>query len=234
MTSMRTFKTRWWVGVVALAALVVATPAVAKGPDALLYEVTENVRMVNGVRVSTSQLSGAVKHHALLCPKEFATRTRRAETCTITVVGTSEVDINTGVGPVEGSFSVVVQDPNATDAPELVVMAGRFVGTMDMRPALTGTAPLAYVTNASFTVDTSDAGKTGTQAFAATFRLPFSPTVDGGVERARPGRDAYYLLDNGKIDKVNGKERSLGAPTVRVELDFENAVVWNTGASDGE
>jgi hypothetical protein len=220
MTSMRTFKTRWWV--VALTALVVATPATAKGPDALLYEVTENVRLVNGVRVSTSQLSGAVKHHDLLCPKEWVTRVRRGvETCTITVVGTSEVDVTTGIGPVDGSFSVVVQDPNASDAPELVVMAGRFVGTMDMRPALTGAAPLAYVTGGTFTVDSSDAGTVGTQAFTATFRLPFAQNADGTTGRPGKAGAAYYLLDTGKPDKVNGNERSLGAPTVRVELNFQ-------------
>jgi hypothetical protein len=202
-------------------ALVLAGPAVAvAASDAVLYEVTENVRLDRGLRLSTSQLQGAVNQHPLLCPKEFVTR-HRADQCTITVVGTSEIDLATGMGPVDGSFSVVVQDPNATDAPEIVVMAGRFAGTMDMRPALTGTAPLAYVTEASLTVDTSDAGKTGIQPFAATFRLPFSQRLDGRRERANGHRAAYYLSDDGKPFKVRANERSLGSPTVRIDVSFE-------------
>jgi hypothetical protein len=50
--------------------------------------------------------------------------------------------------------------------------------------------------------------------------LPFE--LDENGRHRRPGRDndAYYLSDHGKPMKVKERERSLGVPTVRLEIEF--------------
>ena len=64
-----------------------------------------------------------------------------------------------------------------------------------------------------------DPAKFGEAPFTGVFRLPF--TVERrSWRRAFSGREAFYLGDRGQLIRVLPDERSLGFPTVRVEIDF--------------
>ena len=52
------------------------------------------------------------------------------------------------------------------------------------------------------------------------FRLPFTVDKRGWRHRAFSNREAFYLGDHGQLIRVLPDERSLGFPTVRVEIDF--------------
>ena len=112
---------------------------------------------------------------------------------------------------------MVVQGDNKVDAPEFVVLTGTFTGDADLSLAMSGQAPLGFITNGVATIDGYDGAAF---KFTGTFRLPFE--LDDSGRNRRPGRDndAYYLSDDGKPIKVQGRERSLGAPTVRLEIEF--------------
>ena len=211
-------------------------PALAKSPDAVLYEVTEDmyllVRDADGKvtyvsdpaqatdRQAVAQLSGHAKFGTPLCPtwvKQFAPK---AKHCTVNVQGADDLSLKTGTGILHGKYTVVVQDNNVVDAPEFVVMTGCFTGDADLSWAMSGDAPLplGFITNG---VGTIDGYGGGTFKFHGTFRLPFA--LDESGRRGRPWRDAdaYYLSDNFKPFPVKNNERSLGMPTVRLEIDFD-------------
>jgi hypothetical protein len=112
---------------------------------------------------------------------------------------------------------VVVQGDNKTDAPEFVIMTGTFAGDADLSQSLSGHAPLGFITNGIATID----GSTTTFKFTGTFRLPFALDVTGRPSwLRRVWDDAYYLSDNGHPVRVKDNERSLGYPTVRLEIEF--------------
>lgn len=228
METMKRRTAKSWAVALSVALLAVGvTPMTAQagrlsGAQATLYEVTENVTygFVGGqpaIRNSTSQLQGLVQFGTPLCPVPGLLTNLKAQTCTVTAVGTSVVSLASGTGTLTGTFSVVVNEPNsATDAPELVALSGTFVGTIDMRDALAG-VPRASINEARLYYAGS-ADPAGT--FDATFRLPFAKTTKGEFERAKPNRDAFYLGDQGEMVPVRPSERSLGSPTVRVDVTF--------------
>ena len=65
-----------------------------------------------------------------------------------------------------------------------------------------------------------DPAKFGAAPFTGVFRLPFTVDRRGWRHRAFSNRDAFYLGDHGQLIRVLPDERSLGFPTVRVEIDF--------------
>jgi len=117
-----------------------------------------------------------------------------------------------------GNFvSSVVQGDNDVDAPEFVVMTGTFKGVADLSLSMSGQAPLGYITSGVATID----GQPGASfKFTGTFRLPFSVDVSGGRHQARRELDAYYMDDHGHLKKIKDQERSLGVPTVKLEIEF--------------
>jgi hypothetical protein len=50
--------------------------------------------------------------------------------------------------------------------------------------------------------------------------LPFSVDRVGRHHKPRKEIDAYYLSNSGHPRQVKDNERSLGFPTVRLEIDF--------------
>jgi hypothetical protein len=211
-------------------------PAMARNADAVLYEVTEDMYLTvtvpsaNGNIVSyvsdsskamnrqaVAQLSGFAKFGTPLCPIWVKQLAPKAEYCTVNVKGSDDLSLATGTGTLSGSYAVVVQDNNTVDAPEFVIITGTFTGDADLSPAMSGQAPLGFITNGVGTVDGYDGAAF---TFTGTFRLPFA--LDASGRRGKPwrGADAYYLDGQSGPFPVENNERSLGMPTVRLEINF--------------
>jgi len=204
-------------------------PALAGQPDAVLYEVTEDMYLMDGAgnpvssvapggrRSAVAQLSGWAKVGTPLCPWFVLSINPKAKKCTVNATGADNLSLDTGKGTLGGKYAVVVQGDNKTDAPEFVIMTGTFAGDADLSQSLSGHAPLGFITNGIATID----GSTTTFKFTGTFRLPFALDVTGRpFWLRRVWDDAYYLNDSGHPQRVKDTERSLGYPTVRLEIEF--------------
>jgi hypothetical protein len=199
-----------------------------KSPDAVLYEVTEDMYLrdttgnfvsspvAGGSRTAVAQLSGWAKVGTPLCPSWVLSINPQLKQCTVNANGADNLSLATGKGTVSGKFAVVVQGDNSVDAPEFVIMSGCFNGNADLSKAFSGTAPLGYITTGTGTIDQGGAQF----QFTATFRLPFSIDTVGKNHKARRSSNAYYLGDDGKPFPVKKNEKSIGFPTVRLELNF--------------
>ena len=192
------------------------------GADAVLYEVTENMYLVDGegrpvgpeqavARKAEAALAGWARVGTPLCPYEQMTVNLRRNACAVTAEGLDNISLLTGQGTVDGTFAVVVQDDNLADGPEYVVMNGTFSGQMDL-----STRPLGKVSGKFVSNFTGEA-----VPFCGTFRLPFSLNYWGKRENPRRGQAAYYMASDGQtVLPVLPGEKSLGMPTVRLELTF--------------
>lgn len=191
-------------------------------PGAMLYELTENMQLdaQNGVvfRTAIAALQGSAKLGTPLCPMDVLVTNPKAQTCTVTAVGTDSIDIATGKGSVSGNYAVVVQGDNPVDPPEFVAQIGTFHGDIDLSPTLSG-IPLGFITNGELTVEMGGVPVL-VFPFAGTFQLPFAMSSKGKPEKPRRGRDAFYLGTDGRLIPVRPNELSLGIATVRLELFF--------------
>lgn len=208
--------------------------ALAGPKDTVLYEVTEDMylvardaegradRYVSDVRQAThrqavAQLSGWAKIGTPLCPLWVQSIVPNAKECAVNAKGSDDLSLATGKGTLGGTYAVVVQDNNVVDGSEFVIMTGTFTGDADLSLSLSGQAPLGVITNGVATVDGYDGAAF---KFTGTFRLPFAIDDLGKHRKPRRNRDAYYLNDYGQPVAVEQPERSLGMPTVRLEIDF--------------
>jgi hypothetical protein len=192
------------------------------GADAVLYEVTENMYLIDAegravgpeqavARKADATLVGWARVGTPLCPFLQMVTDLRRNTCAVTAEGVDNISLLTGLGSVEGAFTVVVQDDNIADGPEYVVMNGTFSGQMDL-----SIRPLGKLSGKLVSNLTGEAA-----AFCGTFRLPFGLNYWGKRENPRRGQPAYYMANDGKsVFPVLGGEKSLGMPTVRLELTF--------------
>jgi hypothetical protein len=192
------------------------------GVDAVLYEVTENMYLVDGAgkpvgpeqavaRKAEASLAGWARIGTPLCPYEQMVTNLGRGTCAVTAEGLDYISLLTGQGTVDGTFAVVVQDDNLADGPEYVVMNGTFSGQMDLSIRPLGKVSGKFVSNL-----TGEA-----VPFCGTFRLPFSLNLWGKRENPRRGQPAYYMANDGRsVFPAVGGEKSLGMPTVRLELTF--------------
>jgi hypothetical protein len=192
-----------------------------KSADAVLYEVTENMYLLDAAgnvvgpegairRKADASLYGWARIGNPLCPLDVLVTNPRARTCSVTAAGMDDLALNTFTGGVDGTFAVVLQDDNSTDSPEFVIMNGAFKGAMDLSKRPLGKISGTFV----------PAGATEPTAFCGIFRLPFS--VANG-KRDLPARhlQSYYLADDfTTLIPVNPSELSLGMATVRLELSF--------------
>ena len=136
-----------------------------------------------------------------------------------------------GLASVCGRFAVVINEPGSVDASEVIVALGELSGEGDLSPAVGAGIPLGSIKNGVWAAQgvnplTGEPFALG-GTFQGTFRLPF--TNPGHVRDfwrhkfhlpARGIQPAFYLLDNGKRTPVGLNERSLAAPTVRLEVEF--------------
>jgi hypothetical protein len=209
-------------------------PALAGPKDAVLYEVTEDMylvardaegrgeRYVSHVQEAThrqavAQLSGWAKIGTPLCPLWVQSIVPNATECVVNAKGSDNLSLTTGKGTLGGSYAVVVQDNNVVDGPEFVIMTGTFTGDADLSLSLSGQAPLGVIANGVATVDGYDGAAF---TFTGTFRLPFAIDEAGKHRKPQRNRDAFYLNDDGQLVPVKDRERSLGIPTVRLEIGF--------------
>ena len=190
------------------------------GAQAVLYEVTEKMYLLDAQgnvvgpdtavsRKADASLFGWARVGTPLCPSSALTT--RVGVCSVTADGVDNISLWTGLGSVDGTFAVVVQDDNAADAPEYVVMNGTFAGKMDL-----SIRPLGRITG-TFTAS----GGSDPVPFCGMFRLPFQIESDGKRGNPRRGNPTYYLADDGASTiPVVAAEKSIGMPTVRLELRF--------------
>jgi hypothetical protein len=215
----------------ALALLVLPAAGYAQA-TVTLYEISERVTYspknltdsVVIIRNATAPLLGFADLGTPLCPSELLVTAPRIKSCTVIATGTNEVSTVTGIGPVRGTFDVVVNAPGNRKGhvPNMPMIAGTFDGTMDLSPAVLLQVPLGSMTG-NLTI-TEMADGSGTLApvtpvilpFTGTFRLPFEIDSPG-----RSSREAYYLADDLiTLIEVKDRERSVGFPTVRLEVRF--------------
>jgi len=199
-----------------------------KQPDAVLYEVTEDMILMdasgarvagpvpNGRRSAVAQLTGWAKVGTPLCPLWVTWINPALKQCTLNASGADNLGLATGTGTVGGTWAVVVQGDNSVDAPEFVILTGTFNGAADLSKAFANVAPLGYITNGVGKIDQTGA----TFTFTGTFRLPFSIDTTGKSHRSFRSSSAYYLGDDGKPFSVKKNEKSIGFPTVRLEINF--------------
>jgi hypothetical protein len=166
--------------------------------------------------MAVAQLSGWAKIGTPLCPSWVLYINPTAKRCTVNASGADDLSLATGKGTLKGVFSVVVQGDNTVEGEEVVFMTGAFMGVADLSLAFTG-KPLGFITNGVGTID----GYDGTAfAFSGTFRLPFVLDWTGKYGKVRKNHGAYYLGDGGYPFRVRLDEKSLGVPTVRIDIKF--------------
>jgi hypothetical protein len=205
---------------------------VGQGVGLVLYEVTEDMYLLdkdgkptgslaNAVaRAAVAQLSGYAKLGTPLCPWEVLVVAPGAKGCMVNASGGDNLSLlppDAGKGSISGTFAVVVQGDNKADAPEFVVMTGSFGGSADLSLPFAGVAPIGYIPAGQGVVDQT--GQTFT--FTGKFRLPYALDPHGKQAKPRRHQPAYYLADDDQSPvAVEGSERSLGWPTVRLEIKF--------------
>lgn len=230
MTTLNWKNTVAWslLGLMFLLFALVIGPAPALAADAVLYEVTEDMYLKDaagnfvsspvpgGRRTAIAQLSGWAKLGTPLCPWAVLLIAPTATKCSLNASGADDLSLATGTGTLSGTFAVVVQGDNSVDAPEFVIMTGTFHGDADLSLAFAGQAPLGSITNGIGTIDGSGQAFT----FSGTFRLPFALDSVGKSTKPRRHYAAFYLGNDGLPVQVSGSERSLGFPTVRIEINF--------------
>jgi hypothetical protein len=193
-------------------------PAMAQG--GVLYEVTENMKVRDGKvarRMATAALAGKIDGGTPWCPAALG-----AAQCDVTATGSDSVDLSTGRGPVNASFAVVVQGDNNVDGPEWVVLRGTLAGTIDLSPAVLGydgvpgtkdEMPYGTLTGSWIVRGVKNgpmAGYFAAGKLRGVFRLPFTYGES----------PALYMMDDGSMALVADNERSLGVPTVRLDITF--------------
>lgn len=216
-----------------LALMVGPAPALANGPNAVLYEVSENMLLLKAdgqtptgdlseaaFRYADAALTGWAELGTPLCPSELLVVYPKAKRCAVNANGHDMISLTNGTGLVWGEFTVVINADNPSDGAEAVAGWGKFSGNGSLAPALQG-IPLGSLEAQG---EVSFPSPTGiiTQGFSftGTFRLPFSMAQDGSKGHARVDRAAFYLQDNGQLLKVRENERSIGWATVRLEINF--------------
>jgi len=217
--------------------LLVLPAASDAGAGVTLYEISERVtfspsKLEDSVvifRNATSPLLGFADLGTPLCPSELLITAPRTQRCTVIARGWSELSTVDGTGPVHGRFDVVIAAPGNSSAhvPNMPVISGTFDGSIDLSLAVLSQVPLGSIAG-NFAI-TQMADSSGTLVpvpsvllpFTGTFRLPFR--IDqAGMVRSDDEDEAFYLADDYMtLIEVRDKERSVGFPTVRLEVSFE-------------
>jgi len=233
----------WILAGLAVSLLVLVGVSRAADRDSLgatgvtLYEISERVTFdpdpsSAGVirRNATSPLQGFAEVGTPLCPSDLLISVPRIQSCTIIATGTDTVSTVTGLGPVSGTFDVVINAPgnSSVHVPDLPVISGTFSGNVDLSLAVLHRVPLGTIAG-SFTITQMADPATGTLIqipqvvlpFRGTFRMPFA--IDSRAKYVRSDRKhpAFYLADDLRTFMlVQSTELSVGFPTVRLEVTF--------------
>ena len=236
---------RWMGAVLAVSLLVLPAASYADdsadslgGTGVTLYEISERVTFdpdpsSPGLvrRNATSPLQGFAELGTPLCPSELLISVPRIKSCTIIATGTDSVSTVTGTGPVSGTFDVVINAPgnSSVHVPDLPVISGTFSGDVDLSLAVLHRVPLGGI-RGTFTITQMADRSTGMLGplpqrvvlpFRGTFRMPFAVDARGRAARSERTSAAFYLADDLRtLILVRPTERSIGFPTVRLEVSF--------------
>ncbi len=205
----------------------------ATGTEVTLYEVSERVTFDPDdagviLRNATSPLLGFAELGTPLCPTMLLASFPQMTRCSVIALGSDNVSTATGLGGVAGRFDIVINAPgNSTvHVPDLPVISGTFSGQIDLSLAVVYHVPLGSITG-TFTIPTLDQRGQPTLAevpFSGTFRLPFGIDDLGRVVKRHDDDEthgAFYLADDMRtLIRVRSKARSIGFPTVRLDLRF--------------
>ena len=208
------------------------------GTGVTLYEISERVTFdpdpsSAGVirRNATSPLQGFAEVGTPLCPADLLISLPRMKSCTVIATGKDTVSTATGLGPVSGTFDVVINAPgnSSVHVPDLPVISGTFSGDVDLSLAVLHHVPLGSIMG-SFTITQLADPATGMLGplsqpvvlpFKGTFRMPFAIDTDGRPARRDRKSAAFYLADDLRtLILVRPTVRSIGFPTVRLEVSF--------------
>lgn len=219
-----------------LVAMTIVPALPARAQNGVLYELTESQKIMNRKvtkRTDSSALAGWVKPGTPICPADVAQKLGLTRGCYVNVKAINRLNLTSGVGPVSGTFDVLVQDHNAVDAPEIVALSGTLDGQMDLSQAVQNVAPIGTV---SGTWD-ARAARGGPMesvgrvrgTFTGVFRLPLivpSPagcvTADGDTSTCdQDSLDPVYQGASGGFVKVKATEYALGIPAVKLELTLK-------------
>ena len=200
----------------------------AHGKDVVLYELNEQAQFTAANhRMATSGLEGKARRGTPLCTEGLMAHAelvfaqlqiivKDASRCTVVAFGTSDLDLNTLQGTIDGQLYVVVNSDrtNLTDAAELRVMTGMFRGTIEVTdPAIITIKDGTFEPTGLIGVDAEGAWCPDfgicEAPFTGKFRMPF-----------KVHRIAVYKKDDGHLVPVLPDERALGDPTVRLEITF--------------
>lgn len=164
---------------------VTGAPTVVAASGATLYELTENMKLVQrqsrhnrppvARRIATSAITGVAALGTPLCPvPEFQSGPAG---CAVNVHGMDNISLTTGLGTLQGDFRTVIQGDNPVDGPEAVVLKGEFAGHMDFSPAILHQIPFGTVVG-----KVKVAGSRKREDFRGVFRLPFAGNAETEVE----------------------------------------------------
>jgi hypothetical protein len=204
---------------VAILSLVGAVSTV-RAAEVMLYEISEAVKLDSSkggkFKGNAGTLFGWAEAGTALCPQfvvdALDKTTVAKKVCGLSIDATGKADDVTGIGPISGTLSVLVQDKNMVDAPEITVITGRISGTINMSPAFREGRPLGTITG-KYEVDGAynsiAKGYKASGTFSGTFRLPF---VTEGVSRPQ------YMMDDGQTVTIDASEYVLRYPAVRLEV----------------
>ena len=232
-----TMRALWLLGAISTS-LVLAGVSYAADTGVTLYEVSERVTFdpdpdVAGLirRNATSPLQGFAALGTPLCPSELLISVPRIESCTVIATGTDSVSTVTGVGPVNGTFDVVINAPgnSSVHVPDLPVISGTFSGDVDLSLAVLNHIPLGII-EGTFAITQVGGSPSGQRValpapvvlpFNGTFRMPFAVDPRGRPMKSHRKTAAFYLADDLQtLTVVQPHERSVGFPTVRLEIRF--------------
>ncbi len=205
----------------------------ASGTGVTLYEVSERVTFDPddaGVirRNAISPLLGFAELGTPLCPTMLQASFPQMKRCAVIAIGSDNVSTVAGRGPVVGRFDVVINAPgnSSVHVPDLPVISGTFSGEIDLSLAVLHRVPLGSITG-TFKIPTRDQHGQAALAdvpFSGTFRLPFGIDDLGRIVKHDDDDDrrgAFYLADDLRtLIRVRPNERSIGFPTVRLEVHF--------------
>lgn len=188
------------------------------GPQVILYELTENLKVflnreIPPRRLATAALGGFAVEGSPLCPVGFGEPMAQTDVCNVNVFGSDNISTRTLEGSLHGDFAVTVQGDNPFDGPEAVVLRGTFNGSVDF--SFTSEVPVPRPIGLVEGNMVLAGG--GRVPFKGVFRLPFpcGPVI------------AYLATDQDGnpippvCDPVKPTETLFGRPMVRLDIWFE-------------
>ena len=207
----------------------------SSGKDVVLYELNEQAQFTvdhkgRPHRVAASGLEGKARRGTPLCTEKLMAHAelvfaqlgitvKDASRCTVVAFGTSDLHLDTSPllrGTISGQLSVVVNSDrtNLTDAAELVVMTGKFRGTIEVTDPV-----IITITNGTFK-PTGLIGVDDKNDWCPGFRICEAPFRGKFRQPFEVNHGAVYKEDSGDLVLVLANERALGDPTVRLEITF--------------